>query len=124
MAQLALFEGSHLPRTAAREALSRGNLDGAYGQLARVADATEEAADAARLERIVSTLRAASGDPAATVHGAFVSALGTVEPRGFLSDTEWFRLYAQRIAGALEAEPGRRWRGLINDNYFCRTDDD
>jgi hypothetical protein len=123
MTQLALFEGSHLPRTAAREALSRGNLDGAYSQLARVADATEEAADAARLERIVSTLRAASGDPVAAVHGAFVSALGEVEARGFLSDAEWFHLYAQRIAGALEAEPGRRWRAWLGAHFAFVCDE-
>jgi hypothetical protein len=32
----------------------------------------------------------ASGDPVAAVHGAFVSALGEVEARGFLSDAAWF----------------------------------
>ena len=36
MAQLALFEGSHLPRTAAREALSQGDLVEAHAQLERI----------------------------------------------------------------------------------------
>ena len=101
MAQLTLFEGSHLPRSAAREALSRGDLVEAHVQLERLAGATEEAVDAARLERITSTLRAADENPVGTVHAAFVSALARVEPRGFLSDAEWFGLYAQRVARAL-----------------------
>lgn len=117
MAQLSLFEGSHLPRTAAREALSRGELGRARAQLGRLPDATEEAADAARLEQITSALRAPSEDPVGTVHGAFVSALANAEPRGFLSNAEWFGLYAQRMAAALEAEPGRRFRGWLGA-YF------
>lgn len=117
MAQLALFEGSHLPRTAAREALSRGDLDGAHAQLERLADATEEAVDAVRLERISSILRAASADPLGTAHEAFVSALARVEPRGFLSDAEWFGLYARRVASALDAEPGSRFRGWLGAHF-------
>jgi hypothetical protein len=117
MAQLALFEGSHLPRTAAREALLRGELGRAHAQLAQLPDATEEAADAARLERITSALRAPSEDPVRTLHDAFISALVKTEPRGFLSDAEWFRLYAQRMAGALEAEPGRCFRGWLGAHF-------
>jgi hypothetical protein len=117
MAQLALFEGSHLPRTAAREALSRGDFDGACAELERLEDATEEAADAGRLERIASTLRAASKDFARTVHEAFASALAGGGPRGFLSDAEWFRIYAQCMAGALDAEPGRRFRGWLGAHF-------
>ncbi|MEN8182203.1 MAG: hypothetical protein ABFS46_06665 [Myxococcota bacterium] len=117
MAQLALFQGSHLPRTAAREALSRGELGRARAQLAQLADTTEEAADAARLERITSALRASNEDPVGTLHDAFISALAKAEPRGFLSDAEWFRCYAQRMAGALEAEPGRRFRGWLGAHF-------
>jgi len=47
-AQLALFEGSHVPRTAAREALWRGDLGEARAHLAPMSGATEEGADAAR----------------------------------------------------------------------------
>lgn len=117
MAQLALFEGSHLPRTAARDALSRGEFGEARAQLARLSDATEEAADAARLERITSALRAPSEDPVGTVHDAFISALARAGCRGFLSDAEWFRFYAQRMADALEAEPGRRFRGWLGAHF-------
>ena len=123
MAQLALFEGSHLPRTAAREALSRGDLDGAHAQLERLGDATEEAVDAARLERITSTLRAASEDPVGTVHEAFVSALARVEPRGFLSDAEWFALYAQHVASALDAEPGNCFRSWLGAHFAFAAGD-
>lgn len=123
MAQLALFEGSHLPRTAAREALSRGDLDGAHAQLERLANATEEAVDAARLGRITSTLRAASGNPVEIVHDAFASALDRAEPRGFLSDAEWFGLYAQRVAGALDAEPGRRFRSWLGAHFAFAAGD-
>ena len=117
MEQLALFEGSHLPRTAARQALSRGDLGEAHAQLERLKGAREEAADAARLERILSTLGAASEDPAPTVHDAFASALARVEPRGFLSDGEWFDLYAQRVASALDAEPGKCFRGWLGAHF-------
>jgi len=117
MAQLALFEGPHLPRTAARKALSRGDLDGAHAQLQGLADATEEAVDAARLERISSTLRVPSEDAAGTVHEAFASALARVAPRGFLSDAEWFGLYAQLVASALDAEPGGRFRGWLGAHF-------
>jgi hypothetical protein len=117
MAQLALFEGSHLPRTAAREALSRGDLDEAHAQLERLADATQEAVDAARLEQITSTLRPASENPVGTVHDAFVSAFARAESRGFLSDAEWFGLYARRVASALDAEPGSRFRGWLGAHY-------
>jgi len=112
MAQLALFEGSHLPRTAAREALARGDLHQARTQLERLGGAAEELADSTRLERIAAALDAADGDPVAAVHRAFVSALGA-GPRGFLSDVEWFRFYAQCVAGALDAAPGRRFRGWL-----------
>jgi hypothetical protein len=123
MEQLALFEGSHLPRTAAREALSRGNLGEARAQLERLKGAREEAADAARLERILSTLGAASEDPAPTVHDAFASALARVEPRGFLSDGEWFDLYAQRVASALDAEPGKCFRGWLGAHFAFASGD-
>jgi hypothetical protein len=117
MSQLALFEGSHLPRTAAREALSRGEFSEARGHLAWQADAAEEAADAVRLERIASALRTKSEDAAATLHAAFALALATGGPRGFLSADEWFRLYAQRIARVLDAEPERRLRGWLGAHF-------
>ena len=117
MSQLALFDGSHVPRTAAREALSRGEFDQARAQLARLPDATEEAADAARLERITLALRAPSEDPVGTVHDAFISELAKAGPRGFLSDAEWFRFYAPRMAGVLEAEPGRHFRGWLGAHF-------
>jgi hypothetical protein len=123
MAQLTLFEGSHLPRTAAREALARGDLDGAHAQLERLADATEEAVDAARLEQITSTLRATSGNPVEIVHEGFSSALARAEPRGFLSDAEWFDLYAQRVAGALDTEPGRRFRAWLEAHFAFAAGD-
>ena len=111
MPQLALFEGTHLPRTAAREALLRGDLDASLAELARMARGTEEAADAARLERITSLSPSADGDPVSMAHDAFTAALAAREPRGFLSDAEWFRAYARRVAAALEADPERRFRG-------------
>jgi hypothetical protein len=117
MAQLALFEGPHLPRSAAREALSQGDLVEAYAQLERLAGATEEAVDAARLERIISTLGAASEDPVGTVHDAFASALAKLEPRGFLTDREWFALYAQHVANALDAEPVSCFRGWLGAHF-------
>lgn len=121
MSQLALFEGSHVPRTAAREALSRGELGEACAQLMPLAGATAEAADAARLERITSALRQASEDPVTTLHAAFASALATAEPRGFLSDAEWFRLYAQCLARALAAQPARRFRGWFGAHFALAT---
>ena len=123
MAQLALFEGSHLPRTAAREALSQGDLDEAHAQLERLAGATEEAVDAARLERIISTLGAAREDPVGTVHDAFASALAKVEPRGFLTDREWFALYARHVASALDAEPGSCFRGWLGAHFAFAAGD-
>ena len=75
------------------------------GAGAPMASATEEGADAARLDRITAALRAPSADPLAALHAGFVSALTRHEPRGFLSADEWFRVYAQRIAHAL-ANPG------------------
>ncbi len=117
MPQLALFEGSHVPRTAAREALGRGALGEACAHLAQMSGATEEGADAARLERISSALRAASADPLAALHAGFASALAIVEPRGFLAAEEWFRLYAQRIAHELAADPARRFRGWLGLHF-------
>jgi hypothetical protein len=121
--QLALFEGPHLPRNAARQALSRGALDEACAELARRGGAVEEAADAARLERIRSALRTAGGDAAAAVHEAFASALAGPEPAGFLADAEWFALYAQRLAGALDAEPGRGFRGWLGAHFAFAAGD-
>jgi hypothetical protein len=117
MSQLALFEGFHIPRNAAREALGRGELGEASAQLARLGGATTEAIDAARLERIGSALRETSEDPIRRIHAAFVSVLGAGEPDGFLSDAEWFRLYAQRLARALDAEPARGVRGWLAAHY-------
>ena len=117
LAQLALFEGPHVPRMAAREALSRGDLRAAHTQLAGRAGAKEEAADATRLARIDSALRAAGGDSVEAVHAAFASALAAAEPRGFLSGAEWFGLYAQRVADALDAEPGRSFRGWLGADF-------
>lgn len=117
MAQLALFEGSHVPRTAAREALRRGALDEARERLALMAAATEEGADAARLERIAAALRAPSADPLAALHAGFVSALALREPRGFLSAEEWFRVYARRISHALAAEPAPCFRGWLAPHF-------
>ena len=91
MPQLALFEGSHVPRTAAREALRRGELGEARAHLAPMARATEEGADAVRLDRITAALRAPSADPLAALHAGFASALAIGAPRGFLSAEEWFR---------------------------------
>jgi hypothetical protein len=117
MPQLALFEGPHLPRTAAREALSRGELAEARAQLVPLAGATAEAADGARLGRITAALRATNEDPVTTLHAAFASALAMAEPRGFLSNDEWFRLYAQRMARVLDAEPARRFRGWLGAHF-------
>ncbi len=116
MPQLALFEGSHVPRTAAREALRRGELGEARSYLAPMAGATEEGADAARLDRIAAALRATSGD-AGAVHAGFASALAAREPRGFLAADEWFRLYAQRMAQVLASEPARRFRGWLGAHF-------
>ena len=117
MSQLALFEGSHVPRTAAREALTRGEIGEARAQLVRLAGSTAEAADAARLEQITAALRRGSDDPVTRLHAAFALALATPEPRGFLSDAEWFRLYAQHLARALAAQPGRRFRGWFGAHF-------
>ena len=123
MPQLGLFEGAHLPRTAARDALARGDLELARTKLAGLAEATEEAADAARLARIASELRAPADDPVAAAHAAFASALDAGQPRGFLSDAEWFQLYAQRIAGALAAEPARPFRGWLAAHFALASGD-
>ena len=117
MPQLALFEGSHIPRTAARAALSRGEVAEARAQLLQLAGATAEAADAARLEQISAALPAPSEDPVTTLHAAFASALALTEPRGFLSDAEWFCLYAQSVARALAAEPARLFRGWLGAHF-------
>jgi hypothetical protein len=122
MPQLALFEGDHVPLTAAREALARGELDEASAQLARLGGA--EAVDAARLERISSALRESSEDPVGTIHTAFVSALGTGGPDGILSDAEWFHLYAQRMARALHAEPARGVRGWLAAHFAWAAGED
>jgi len=116
-AQVARFEGPHVPRAAAREALGRGELVEARLHLSRIGGATEERADAARLDWIASALRAASGDPVAAVHAGFAAALAIGEPRGFLSADEWFRVYAQRIAHALVADPTRRFRGWLGAHF-------
>jgi len=108
--QLALFEGPHVPRRAAREALLRGDFDTARARLAGLADAPEEAADAARLERIAAALGGAS-DPAVAAHDAFASALAAGGAPGFLADADWARAYARRLAEALAGAPGRRFRG-------------
>ena len=121
--QLPLFEGSHIPHTAAREALSRGELGEARAYLARLSHAPAEAADAARLERIDSALREARERPIATVHAAFASALGTEEPRGFLSDDEWFRAYAQHLARAFDAEPVGCFRGWLGAHFSFAAGD-
>ncbi len=123
MAQLSLLEGPHVPRTAAREALSRGELDEAHAQLARLAETTAEAADAARLERIRSTLRAEREVTAGGVHAAFASALVRSDPRGFLEDAEWFGLYAQLVTRALAAEPGSRFRGWLGAHFAFAAGD-
>ena len=123
MAQLALFEGSHLPRTAAREALSQGDLGEARAQLERVPGATEEATDAARLERIISRLGAARENPVGTVHDAFASTLAGAEARGFLTDREWFALYARQLARALDAEPGSCFRGWLGAHFALAAGD-
>jgi hypothetical protein len=115
--QLALFEGSHVPRTAAREALQRGDLAEAREHLASMAGSTEESADAARLDRIAAVLRASNADPLAALHAGFVSALTLREPCGFLSQEEWLRLYAQRVAQALAAEPARWFRGWLAPHF-------
>jgi len=110
--QLALFQGAHVPRKAARDALWRGDLDAARAQLARVAHAAEEAADAVRLERVAAGLRrAASDDPAAAVHDAFAAALAEPGPAGFLTEADWLGLYARRLAEVLAPQPARCFRG-------------
>lgn len=117
MAQLSLFEGSHLPYTAAREALSRGRIEEAHAQLARASGATPEAADATRLEQIAARLPAGSQTSVDSVHEAFLAALAAVEPRGLLSNAEWFSLYARRVAAALDAEPGPPFRGWLGAHF-------
>lgn len=123
MSQLALFEGPHLPRTAAREALTRGELGEASAQLARLGAATVEAADAARLERIRSALAATGEDAVRAVHRAFASAFGATEPEGFLSDGEWFRVHARQLARALEAEPALPHRGWLGAHFAWAAGD-
>jgi len=119
MSQLALFEGSHIPRTAAREALSRGDFSEASRNL-RLAAAPADDADANRLRRIDSALQATDRDPS-SVHAAFASALESPEPCGFLMADEWFRLYAQRISAALDAEPERCFRGWLGAHFKFAT---
>lgn len=117
MAQLALFEGSHVPRIAAREALLRGEIVEAQAQLAHLPETTAEGADATRLERITSSLRTGGEDLVRSVHDAFVSVLEETRTVGFLSEREWFQLYALRLASALDAEPGRRFRGWLGAHF-------
>lgn len=120
MAQLALFQGAHLPRVAAREALVRGDLAEAHRQLGRVSGGTDEAVETARLGRIIEGL----GDPAdrsvGTVHEAFAQALSEVPRGGFLTDGEWFAVYARHLATALMAHedaPDRRFRGWLGAHF-------
>jgi len=117
MPQLALFEGSHVPRTAAVQALSRGDLHGAHAQLARLADAAEEAADAARLARSWPRLHPEGGDPVETVQEVFAEAFAERGSPGFLSDSDWFGVYARRVADALDAEPQRPFRGWLGAHF-------
>ena len=123
MPQLALFEGSHVPRTAAREALARGELGEARAHLASIGGASEESADAARLDRIAAAVCGASGHSVEAVHAGFASALAAREPRGFLSAGEWFRLYALRVAAALAAEPARALRGWLGAHFAWAAGD-
>ncbi len=125
LAQLALFEGTHLPRSAAREALARADLDGARAELARAAGAPEESADAARLARIGTALAGAGADAVAASHEAFRAAFTATSARGFLAEAEWFHVYARCVSRALEAEPGRRFRGWLGAHYaFAAGDSD
>ena len=117
MSQLSLFEGSHLPRTAAREALAHGDLGGALRRLEASAEGTEEAADAGRLARIEKALQAGGDEPVGLLHDAFVSGLAEGGPGGFLSDSEWFAVYARHVARALDADPGRLFRGWCAAHY-------
>jgi len=123
MAQIALFEGAHVPRTAAREALAHGDLDAARARLARVPGAAEEAADAARLARLAAALPAEGPGSPQAVHAAFAAALAATQPRGFLSEAEWFGLYAQRVAGALAGEPRRSFRGWMGMHFALAAGD-
>jgi len=120
--QLALFEGAHVPRQAARDALLRGDLDEARAQLARPAEAAEEAADAERLRRIVASLRAAAPAggapaPAEAIHDAFAAGLAAEAPPGFLSEADWFAAYARCLVEALGTEPARRFRSWLGAHF-------
>ncbi len=117
MAQLALFEGPHVPRTAALEAVSRGEFAAAHDQLVGLADAKPEAADAIRLARLGSALQTTGPDRAAAVHAAFAAALASIEPPGFISPAEWFRSYARHMAIALDAEPTRCYRAWLGAHF-------
>jgi len=120
LAQLALFEGPHVPRRAAREALLRGDFDTARTRLAGLADAPEEAVDADRLERLVAALEHSSdpaADPIAAAHDAFATALAAGGPPGFLADADWACAYARRLAEALAGAPGRRFRGWLGAHF-------
>jgi hypothetical protein len=117
MSQLTLFEGSHIPRNAAREALERGDLDEARAQFGLLGDGGPEALDAARIGRVLSGLGAAQEDPIAAIHGAFSSAFSADEARGVLADAEWFVVYARRVGAALGIDPGRRFRGWLGPDF-------
>ena len=68
MSQLSLFEGPHIPCTAAREALRRGELGEARAQLGLLGDDGPEAVDAVRIERVLSGLSAGHENSVASVH--------------------------------------------------------
>ncbi|MBW1884152.1 MAG: hypothetical protein JRJ58_11520 [Deltaproteobacteria bacterium] len=117
MSQLNLFEGSHIPSTAAREALRRGELDEARAQLGLLGDDGPEAVDAVRIERVLSGLSAGHENSIASVHSAFASAFSESEARGLLSDGEWFVVYARLVAQGLGVDPGRRFRGWLGADF-------
>jgi hypothetical protein len=114
--QLDLFTGGHIPLTAARQAIARGDLLGAAGQLSR-SPRTEEAEDGRRLEGVARALHdpIVAADPAA-VHARFEAALAPAHDtkREGLGAREWQSLYAAALARALgsTSRTFRGWLGL------------
>ena len=123
MSQLTLFEGTHIPCTAAREALRRGDLDEARKQLGSLADDGPEALDAGRIERVISGLVGSHEDLVVAAHDAFAVALSDRAGRGLLSDAEWFAVYARLVAQRLGSDPGRRFRGWLGADFASAGDE-
>jgi hypothetical protein len=122
MQQLKLFEGEHVPLTMARQALARGDVEGAGHALRRGAG-DAEALDAARLEALGVDLHGSTAPSPNAVHASVVRVLGAFTGEGCLGRKEWFELYARLLHRAFTGLPGRRFRGWLGAHFAWAVGD-